>query len=223
MRRSSTAGRDTFHTAIIKGGADNTVNGKGMDNYVATTKYSMLTFLPKALYEQVRVFEPSLCPSSPTLPQLLLTPICAQRRLKLRAHELTGELDIVLLGSFGAWPMCTSPWWLCSPARRCLPSPTTPPSPRWCVPPARIRVVFPHRCHPASPLTPGQATLQVLVIGLSVAKEGYEDWKRYKADKQVNESIVLVWRGSSFERCRWQELAVGEIVKVRQTSPCLPP
>jgi magnesium-transporting ATPase (P-type) len=62
-----------------------------------------------------------------------------------------------------------------------------------------------------------------LVIGLSVAKEGYEDWKRYKADKQVNESIVLVWRGSSFERCRWQELAVGEIVKVRQTSPYLPP
>ena len=50
---------------------------------------------------------------------------------------------------------------------------------------------------------------------MSVAKEGYEDWKRYKADKEVNESVTLVWRGSSFESCRWQELAVGEIVKVR--------
>lgn len=77
MRRSSTAGRDAFHTATIKGGADSTANGKGMDNYVATTKYSMLTFLPKALYEQVRVFESCLWLHPPSTPP---PPICAQQR-----------------------------------------------------------------------------------------------------------------------------------------------
>jgi hypothetical protein len=145
MRRSSTAGRDAFHTATIKGGAGSAVTtGKGMDNYVATTKYSMLTFLPKALYEQVRVMNrPSvrLHPAYVNSIQLRSAP----NNVKWRAHELTGELDIVLLGSFGAWPMCTSPWWLCSPVRRCLRSPTTPPSRRWYVPAALRLSVCPWR------------------------------------------------------------------------------
>lgn len=87
---------------------------KHSSNYVSTTKYTMLTFLPKALYEQFR-----------------------------RVANLYFTVVAVL--------SCTE---------------MSPVSYYTTIPPL------------------------VLVIGLSVSKEAYEDYKRYRADKQVRALVV---------------------------------
>jgi magnesium-transporting ATPase (P-type) len=71
-------------------------------------------------------------------------------------------------------------------------------------------------CTEMSPVSP-YTTIPplVLVVGISVIKEGYEDYKRYKADKTVNQTKVLVWREGQWGEILWQELKVGELVQVR--------
>jgi len=70
-------------------------------------------------------------------------------------------------------------------------------------------------CTAMSPISPVTTIAPlVFVIGLSVIKEGYEDFQRYKADKFVNNSLVLVCRGGEWTKVRWQDVKVGEVVKV---------
>jgi len=113
-------------------------NKKTTSNYVSTTKYNVISFLPKALYEQFR-----------------------------RVANLYFTIVAVLS--------------------------TTAMS-------------------PISPIT----TIAPLtfVIGLSVMKEGYEDYQRYKADKFVNNSLVTVSMDGVWTKISWQELRVGELVQV---------
>lgn len=66
-----------------------------------------------------------------------------------------------------------------------------------------------------SPLSPGSAFAPLsIVIGLSMVREAYEDFQRYKADRETNNSRVSVWRAGQWIEGTWSDLAVGEVVRV---------
>jgi len=52
------------------------------------------------------------------------------------------------------------------------------------------------------------------VVGVSIVKEGIEDWKRYLNDKDMNSKKTKVLRGDEFVTVRWEEVVVGDIVRV---------
>lgn len=54
-----------------------------------------------------------------------------------------------------------------------------------------------------------------LVLIFTMLKEGYEDIKRYQADKLINEKEALVYnyQTKQFERKMWWKIRVGEIIK----------
>ncbi|KAK9277428.1 hypothetical protein L1049_006971 [Liquidambar formosana] len=55
------------------------------------------------------------------------------------------------------------------------------------------------------------------VIGLTMVKEGVEDWQRKKQDIEVNNRKVKVHRGNGvFDYTEWRNLRVGDIVKVEK-------
>jgi phospholipid-translocating ATPase len=107
---------------------------KFASNYISTTKYTVITFIPKALYEQFRrvanlyftfVAALSLTPLTPISPITTITPLCA-------------------------------------------------------------------------------------VIGVSIAKEAWEDYKRAKEDKAVNNRLVDVYAGEGkLESRPWKAVRVG--------------
>lgn len=114
--------------------ADTNAAVKFANNNISTTKYSLITFFPKALYEQFRrvanlyftfVACLSLTPLTPISPITTITPLCA-------------------------------------------------------------------------------------VIGVSIAKEAWEDYKRAKEDKQVNNRLVDVYAGDGkLESRPWKAVRVG--------------
>ncbi len=55
-----------------------------------------------------------------------------------------------------------------------------------------------------------------IVLGVSLIKEAIEDYKRYKADKEVNNRLVNVLNADTkqFEPKKWMEIQAGEIVEV---------
>jgi len=56
------------------------------------------------------------------------------------------------------------------------------------------------------------------VIGLSMIKEAYEDFRRHKADNEENGRHVDVWveGDRSFHRRRWDTVEVGDLLRVRR-------
>ncbi|GLU11280.1 hypothetical protein SLE2022_280370 [Rubroshorea leprosula] len=71
-----------------------------------------------------------------------------------------------------------------------------------------------------TPLAPYSAPSVLLpliaVIGLTMAKEGVEDWKRGKQDLEANNRKVQVYDGiHSFRVTKWKNLRVGDVVKVQ--------
>ncbi|KAA8548107.1 hypothetical protein F0562_004632 [Nyssa sinensis] len=74
-------------------------------------------------------------------------------------------------------------------------------------------------CVSFSPLAPYSALSVlaplVVVIGVTMAKEGVEDWRRRKQDIEANNRKVKVFgRNHSFHETRWKKLRVGDLVKV---------
>ncbi|KAL9684673.1 hypothetical protein QQ045_022114 [Rhodiola kirilowii] len=72
-----------------------------------------------------------------------------------------------------------------------------------------------------TPLSPYSAVSNVLplvvVVGATMAKEGLEDWRRFKQDLEMNNRKVKVHKGDgTFEDRRWKNLKVGDIVKVEK-------
>ncbi|GMH27539.1 hypothetical protein Nepgr_029382 [Nepenthes gracilis] len=72
-----------------------------------------------------------------------------------------------------------------------------------------------------TPLAPFSSTSAIVplvfVIGVSMAKEGLEDWRRKQQDMEVNRRKVKVHRGNgAFEPLEWRNLRVGDIVKVEK-------
>eukprot|EP00850_Spirogloea_muscicola_P023558 SM000367S13680 [mRNA] locus=s367:22140:28006:+ [translate_table: standard] len=71
---------------------------------------------------------------------------------------------------------------------------------------------------PLSPYTAGSLIAPlVIVIGFSMAKEAFEDFQRYKQDREVNTRKVSVHAGGGrFAEKQWQEIMVGDIVRVER-------
>uniref|UniRef100_A0A7N1A1N6 Phospholipid-transporting ATPase n=2 Tax=Kalanchoe fedtschenkoi TaxID=63787 RepID=A0A7N1A1N6_KALFE len=72
-----------------------------------------------------------------------------------------------------------------------------------------------------TPLAPYQAVSAILplivVIGVTMAKEAVEDWRRRKQDVEVNNRKVRVHRGEGiFGQTEWKNLRVGDVVKVEK-------
>ncbi|XP_011047309.1 PREDICTED: putative phospholipid-transporting ATPase 8 isoform X2 [Populus euphratica] len=69
---------------------------------------------------------------------------------------------------------------------------------------------------PLAPYTaPSVAVPLLVVIGVTMAKEGIEDWRRRKQDIEANNRRVKVYhKNFTFLETRWKKLRVGDIVKV---------
>ncbi|XP_043913465.1 phospholipid-transporting ATPase IG isoform X2 [Protopterus annectens] len=73
---------------------------------------------------------------------------------------------------------------------------------------------------PTSPVTSGLPLF--FVITVTAVKQGYEDWLRHKADKEVNESTVYVVENKKLVEKECQVIKVGDIVQVTEdlVFPC---
>uniref|UniRef100_A0A8C5QD03 Phospholipid-transporting ATPase n=1 Tax=Leptobrachium leishanense TaxID=445787 RepID=A0A8C5QD03_9ANUR len=73
---------------------------------------------------------------------------------------------------------------------------------------------------PTSPVTSGLPLF--FVITVTAIKQGYEDWLRHRADREVNKSIVYVIENSKCVTKESEKIKVGDIVEVRnnETFPC---
>jgi len=68
-----------------------------------------------------------------------------------------------------------------------------------------------------SPLTPFSAVAPLIfVISLSIIREGYEDYQRYKSDKESNSRKTQVLRNGVFVETNWSDVRPAEFVKVMQ-------
>ncbi|XP_053230883.1 phospholipid-transporting ATPase IG isoform X2 [Podarcis raffonei] len=73
---------------------------------------------------------------------------------------------------------------------------------------------------PTSPVTSGLPLF--FVITITAIKQGYEDWLRHRADKEVNKSTVLVIEDAKQVKKECEGIKVGDIVEVKsdETFPC---
>lgn len=74
-----------------------------------------------------------------------------------------------------------------------------------------------------SPLQPFTAiTPLVFVLAVSMIRDGFEDYLRYKSDREINNSPTMVYRNGSFTTIKFEEITVGDLVLVKkdQTFPC---
>ncbi|XP_042336155.1 phospholipid-transporting ATPase IG isoform X1 [Sceloporus undulatus] len=73
---------------------------------------------------------------------------------------------------------------------------------------------------PTSPVTSGLPLF--FVITVTAIKQGYEDWLRHRADKEVNKSNVFVIEDAKRVRKECEGIKVGDIVEVsaNETFPC---
>ncbi|GMJ08440.1 Aminophospholipid ATPase 4 [Hibiscus trionum] len=72
-----------------------------------------------------------------------------------------------------------------------------------------------------TPLSPFSAVSMIaplaFVVGLSMAKEGLEDWKRFMQDMNVNSRKIQFHKdGGVFDNKQWQQVEVGDVVKVEK-------
>jgi magnesium-transporting ATPase (P-type) len=55
----------------------------------------------------------------------------------------------------------------------------------------------------------------LLVLSISMIKEGIEDLKRHRSDREINNRLVgVVGPGGSVTQVRWQEVRVGQVIRV---------
>ncbi|GMI86057.1 Aminophospholipid ATPase 4 [Hibiscus trionum] len=72
-----------------------------------------------------------------------------------------------------------------------------------------------------TPLSPFSALSMIaplaFVVGLSMAKEALEDWKRFMQDMEVNSRKVKVHTGEgAFGKTAWEKVQVGDVVRVEK-------
>ncbi|KAK1574493.1 hypothetical protein QYE76_017937 [Lolium multiflorum] len=60
------------------------------------------------------------------------------------------------------------------------------------------------------------------VLGVTAVKDGYEDWRRHRSDKNENNRTASVLVDGVFRPKRWKEMQVGDVVRVvaNETMPC---
>lgn len=71
---------------------------------------------------------------------------------------------------------------------------------------------------PLSPFSPVSMLLPLaIVVGVSMAKEALEDWRRFMQDQEVNARKISVHTGDGvFSYKPWEKIQVGDIVKVEK-------
>lgn len=62
----------------------------------------------------------------------------------------------------------------------------------------------------------------LFVLSVTAIKDGYEDWRRHRSDRNENNREALVLQFGKFELKRWKNIRVGEVVKILadETIPC---
>mmetsp|Transcript_30197 Transcript_30197/g.40148 ORF Transcript_30197/g.40148 Transcript_30197/m.40148 type:complete len:113 (+) Transcript_30197:281-619(+) len=72
---------------------------------------------------------------------------------------------------------------------------------------------------PFSPKRPASmiGTFSMVLI-FTMLKEAYEDYQRYKSDRELNnrDSQRLNYQTKQFEKCQWHHIKVGDIIKVEK-------
>ena len=54
------------------------------------------------------------------------------------------------------------------------------------------------------------------IMILTMIKDGYEDYKRYKSDEEENNKKTLAWRDGNFTQIQWRDVMVGDVLKVEK-------
>eukprot|EP01125_Pyxidicula_operculata_P020507 TRINITY_DN7599_c0_g2_i1.p1 TRINITY_DN7599_c0_g2~~TRINITY_DN7599_c0_g2_i1.p1 ORF type:complete len:1186 (-),score=234.52 TRINITY_DN7599_c0_g2_i1:63-3599(-) len=66
-----------------------------------------------------------------------------------------------------------------------------------------------------SPLSPLASILPlVFVLSVTAIKDGYEDWKRHKADDEVNNRRVMALRSDQWVEIAWRDVVVGDMLQL---------
>ncbi|CAI9758833.1 unnamed protein product [Fraxinus pennsylvanica] len=62
----------------------------------------------------------------------------------------------------------------------------------------------------------------LFVLTVTAVKDGYEDWRRHRSDKNENNREALVLQFGEFHPKRWKKIQSGEVVKIcsDETIPC---
>lgn len=74
-----------------------------------------------------------------------------------------------------------------------------------------------------SPLQPFTAIAPlVFVLGVSMIREGIEDYLRYKSDKEINNSPTFVYKNHAFREVEFAKICTGDVVMVKKNEvfPC---
>jgi P-type E1-E2 ATPase len=54
------------------------------------------------------------------------------------------------------------------------------------------------------------------IVLLTMIKDGYEDYKRYKSDQEENNKEASVFRDGRFTATKWKDIKVGDVVRVEK-------
>ncbi|CAH9134722.1 unnamed protein product [Cuscuta epithymum] len=62
----------------------------------------------------------------------------------------------------------------------------------------------------------------LFVLSVTAIKDGYEDWRRHRSDRNENNREVLVLQSGKFRLKKWKKVRAGEVVKIKsnETIPC---
>ena len=57
-----------------------------------------------------------------------------------------------------------------------------------------------------------------LVLFLTMLKEAYEDYQKYKSDRDLNNRVTRIYdrENNSTKECLWRDVKVGQIVRVNK-------
>ncbi|KAJ5661824.1 uncharacterized protein N7477_009440 [Penicillium maclennaniae] len=64
----------------------------------------------------------------------------------------------------------------------------------------------------------------LIFVGISMGKEGFDDWRRYRLDKEENNRFAWVLRCSEagqqvWVEIKWQDIRVGDVIKLGRDEP----
>ncbi|KAK3151529.1 hypothetical protein QOZ80_3AG0247050 [Eleusine coracana subsp. coracana] len=62
----------------------------------------------------------------------------------------------------------------------------------------------------------------LFVLFVTAIKDGYEDWRRHRSDRNENNREALVFQHGDFRPKKWKSICAGEVVKIHsnETMPC---
>lgn len=68
-----------------------------------------------------------------------------------------------------------------------------------------------------SPLKPYSAIAPLIfVLTLSMVREGFEDYKRWKSDQADNSQLTHIYHQDGFIEAKWKDITLGDYIKIRK-------